>query len=103
MDDESLHKTKSPKQAIQVWLRKNALSFRLLDDDGKPMESAIEEIAKIANWKPKGGAPSTPAGTGDTDSKDNNANLELQKPTKIVKSQHPSDPLLGDTADSIPF
>jgi len=103
MDDKNLYKTKSPKQAIQIWLRKNALLYGLLDDDGKPMESAIEEIAKIANWRPKGGAPSTPAGTDVNESKDNRANLDLKKPTKILESQYSTNLLLDDIDDSIPF
>lgn len=47
----------TPKQKLQRWLRLNAARFGLVDDDGKPTESVIEEIAKIANWARGGGAP----------------------------------------------
>jgi len=53
-------KGKHPAQAIREWLTRNAKELGLLKDDGKPNKSAIEDIAKIANWQPKGGAPKTP-------------------------------------------
>lgn len=58
-NNESL-KGRHPKQALQKWLRENAAEFGLTDDEGKPMETTIGEIAKIANWRPTGGAPKTP-------------------------------------------
>ncbi|BBE10398.1 Uncharacterized protein MCB1EB_2237 [Mycoavidus cysteinexigens] len=52
---------KHPKQALQKWLRENAATFRLTKDDGNPNETGIEEVAKVANWEPGGGAPKTPS------------------------------------------
>ena len=49
-----------PKQALMKWLRENAAAFGFTDDEGKPSENTLDEIAKIANWKPTGGAPKTP-------------------------------------------
>lgn len=49
----------SPKQQILKWLRQNAAQYGLSDEDGKPNERGIEEIAKVANWAPGGGAPKT--------------------------------------------
>ena len=60
--NEAAVKGKSPKQALMKWLREHATEFGLTDDDGKPNETGIEEAAKVANWKPEGGAPKTPAG-----------------------------------------
>ncbi|RFU46780.1 hypothetical protein [Paraburkholderia sp. DHOC27] len=51
---------KSVKDAIRKWLREHAAEFGLTHDDGSPNESGIEEVAKVANWHPKGGAPKTP-------------------------------------------
>lgn len=51
---------KTPKQALTKWLREHAGEFGLTDDEGKQNESGIEEIAKVANWQPGGGAPKTP-------------------------------------------
>jgi hypothetical protein len=51
---------KTVKQALQIWLRKNADQFGLTKDDGNPNEQGIEEIAKISNWSSKGGTPKTP-------------------------------------------
>ncbi len=60
MEDNSLMDGKSPKQALEKWLRENAAKYGLSDDDGKPNETGIAECAKVANWKSKGGAPKTP-------------------------------------------
>ena len=55
-------KGRSVKSAMQKWLREHAGQYGLLNKDGKPNELGIEEIAKIANWDTKGGAPKTPIG-----------------------------------------
>lgn len=54
--------SKPPKQALMKWLREHAAEFGLTDDGGKPNETGIEEAAKMANWRPGGGAPKTPGG-----------------------------------------
>jgi hypothetical protein len=52
---------RSPKQRLVKWLRENAAAYGMTDDDGKPMDSVIDALAKAANWNPEGGAPkSTP-------------------------------------------
>ena len=58
--NQELLEGKSPKQAIDKWLRENAKEYKLTKDDGNPNQSAIEEISKIANWNPSGGAVKTP-------------------------------------------
>lgn len=50
---------KSPKQALEKWIREHAAEFGLTDDDGNPVNQAIEECAKVANWQQSGGAPKT--------------------------------------------
>ena len=45
---------------MMKWLRRHADQYGLTKDDGNPNEQGIEEIAKIANWDSKGGAPKTP-------------------------------------------
>jgi len=50
----------SPKKALDKWLREHAAQFALSDEDGNPINQAIEECSKIANWQPGGGAPKTP-------------------------------------------
>jgi hypothetical protein len=59
-DDESAIRGKSPKMALVRWLREHAAQFGLADENGKPSETAVEEAAKVANWRPGGGAPKTP-------------------------------------------
>lgn len=51
---------KHPKQALTKWLREHAAEFGLSDEEGKPNETGIEEVAKVTNWQPGGGAPKTP-------------------------------------------
>lgn len=54
---------KHPKQALVKWLREHAAKFGLTDDEGKPNETGIDDVAKVANWQPGGGAPKTPGAT----------------------------------------
>ena len=54
-------RAKNPKDALSKWLKKHAAEFELLHK-GKPNESAVKWIAKIANWQPEGGAPKTSGG-----------------------------------------
>ncbi|WP_052699449.1 hypothetical protein [Hyphomicrobium sp. 99] len=58
--DPRLLRGKSPKKALEAWLRENAARYDLLNKDGSPNATGIEEISKVANWKPTGGAPATP-------------------------------------------
>jgi hypothetical protein len=60
IEGESAISGKSPKQALMKWLREHAADFGLADEDGKPNETGIEEVAKVANWQLTGGAPKTP-------------------------------------------
>jgi hypothetical protein len=60
--DPDLTRGRGPKQAMMIWLRKNADRFGLTKDDGNPNELGIEEVAKVANWDTRGGAPKTPGG-----------------------------------------
>lgn len=50
----------TPKQRIEKWLRLHAADYDLVQNDGRPNESAIMAISKIANWNLEGGAPVTP-------------------------------------------
>jgi hypothetical protein len=52
--------TKSPKRALDKWLREHAAEFGLTDDEGQPVNQAVEDCSKVANWQPSGGAPKTP-------------------------------------------
>lgn len=52
--------SRTPLQALTKWLRENAMRFGLTKDDGSHNNQGIDEVAKVANWKPGGGAPKTP-------------------------------------------
>jgi hypothetical protein len=58
--DAELKRGKSVKQALVVWLRQHANEFRLTKEHGNPNEQGIEDVAKIANWDMRGGAPKAP-------------------------------------------
>jgi hypothetical protein len=59
--DPAMLNGKSPKKALEVWLRKHANEYGLTGKDGNPNNLGIEEICKVANWKPAGGASPTPS------------------------------------------
>ncbi len=52
---------KSPKSALDRWLREHAAQFGLADEDGMPINQAVEDCSKVANWNQVGGAPKTPS------------------------------------------
>jgi hypothetical protein len=52
----------SPKKALEKWLRENAVKYGMTDHLGNPINQAIEECSKVANWQLSGGAPKTPGG-----------------------------------------
>jgi hypothetical protein len=58
--DPSRLRGKSPKQALEKWLTENALELGLVNSDRTPNRGGIEEVAKVANWKPQGGATPSP-------------------------------------------
>jgi hypothetical protein len=90
---------KSPKQALEKWLTENAEELGLLNKDGKPNRTGIEEICKVANWRPEGGAARTPSSTA----------LPISPPlTRLpAPSATPADPPRetwpADLDDEIPF
>lgn len=50
----------SPKKALEKWLREHAAMYGMTDEDGNPVNQAIDDCSKVANWQPGGGAPKTP-------------------------------------------
>lgn len=58
--DSKLLGNKTPKQALEKWLREHAIEYGLTKEDGTHNQQGIEQIAKVANWKPEGGASKTP-------------------------------------------
>lgn len=53
---------KTPKTALKEWLQEHAGEYKGLTSDGEPLETPINQCAKVANWEPEGGAPKTPGG-----------------------------------------
>jgi len=61
MEDETKLRGTTPKKALDRWTRENAAQFGLTDEDSNPVNEAVEQVSMVANWKPGGGAPKTPA------------------------------------------
>ncbi len=99
LEDDSFLKATTPKKAAQKWLRLYAVDFNLCDSDGIPVESAIEEISKVVNWNPKGGAPSTPDAQELSKKSTKAGRLSVNKPEAAEKADVPPPPF----EDGIPF
>lgn len=89
---------KSPKQALKKWLTEQAGDLGLLNKDGTPNTTGIEEICKVANWKPEGGATATPNATARVTP----AGL-THLPTSQRGRQTPHETFSADLDDEIPF
>ena len=50
---------KSVKQSLEAWVTSNGVNFGIAGEDGTVSPTAASEVAKIANWNPKGGATPT--------------------------------------------
>lgn len=59
MEDVNLLSGKVPREAIAGWLETRYLELGLVWN-GDINRTGIEEVSKVANWKPTGGAPKTP-------------------------------------------
>jgi len=88
--DASRLKGTSPKAALIKWLTENASKYDLLNRNGTPNELGIQEVAKVANWKPKGGANPTPSAAV--------APTSVPKPIRIPVQT----PALTGTRESLP-
>lgn len=63
---EKVNTLGTPKQRIQRYLIDNADRLGLTKGDGSLNNVAISEIAKVVNWKTKGGVAPTPVSKVDT-------------------------------------
>jgi hypothetical protein len=98
IDDVSKLGGKSPKKALEKWLRENAADFGLTsEEDGVVNESAIESIARISNWQPQGGAPATPAQGGTA-----HISMQQDRHLQISPSSSP-EPEPSDSIGENPF
>lgn len=92
--NRSLLRGKSPRKAIEDWLHEHAAEYDLINKDGKPNKLGIEEISKVANWKPTGGAPVTPT-------------IEPSYPNRVMgridRRNLPTHSRQPDYDDEIPF
>ncbi|MCI0745965.1 MAG: hypothetical protein L0Y58_11210 [Verrucomicrobia subdivision 3 bacterium] len=94
---------KTPKKALEIWLRKHANEYGLTNKDGNPNELGIEEICKVANWKPSGGASPTPT-PSTKPSLDATATTWKARPKPPTLRSKPTTPQIADIIDDdIPF
>lgn len=52
-------RNKTPKQSVEEWVTAHGVQFGLGNEDGIVPQNAREEIAKVVNWQPQGGAAKT--------------------------------------------
>jgi hypothetical protein len=90
---------KSPKQALERWLTENAADLGLVNKDGRPNRTGIDEICKVANWRPEGGATPTPSASVKALPP---APALIQLPPPKPKSP-PKETFPADLDDEIPF
>jgi hypothetical protein len=105
-DPEALN-GKTPKKALEIWLRKHANEYGLTGKDGNPNELGIEEICKVANWKPSGGASPTPTPTRAEAAKPPEALSGWSRKVRPNSTTRPAlrqaKPAPGAIDDDIPF
>lgn len=89
---------KSPKQALELWLIENAADLGLLNRDGQLNRTGIEEICKVANWKPGGGATPTPTIPAPERS---NGDISTKRP--MIRLPPPRPSFSEELDDEIPF
>ena len=97
---------KTPKKALEIWLRKHANEYGLTAKDGNPNELGIEEICKVANWKPAGGASPTPAPLSQSPEGETvwSRKVRPKLPTRRALAPTPTARQLGGPIDDdIPF
>ena len=92
---------KSPKQALEAWLIEHAAELGLLNRKGEPNRNGIEEICKVANWKPEGGATPTPS-AAKVESPARTL-IKLPDPRPTERASAPRESFSADLDDEIPF
>ncbi len=100
--DPTRWRGKSPKKALEAWLRENATTYGLVNKDGTPNTTGIEEVAKVANWKPTGGAPATPA-AATLPQVQPELSLGFGKTPPQVPEKPPHSSQIADLDDDFPF
>ncbi len=98
--DPTALRGKTPKQALRKWLNEHAAELDLLNNDGKPNSTGIEEICKVANWKPEGGATPTPSPLPPPSDIEDAAfwSLEDDGPINGFKPARQNDSIIGSSA-----
>ncbi len=99
-NEPKYQKLGGPKKNAGKWLRDNAQHYGLAHEDGKLNESAIEEIAKIVNWNPTGGASKTPSLASNSVEEENEPEIVIKKSKPPTPSEVVAEPVFDS---DIPF
>ncbi len=94
---------KTPKKALEIWLRKHANEYGLTNKDGNPNELGIEEICKVANWKPSGGAAPTPTPSAKPSLDATPATWKARPRPPTLRPKPPTHRAADIINDDIPF
>lgn len=98
---EKSRPNKSVKATVVEWVQANAVTFGMVEAEGIPSQSAVEEVAKVVNWDTRGGANRT-GGEVDLD-----LATSISEPVENIREINLSTSKSGgfsrDLDDEIPF
>ncbi|WP_074381554.1 hypothetical protein [Bartonella doshiae] len=94
---DTVEQSKNAKHTLKKWLEQNAAQYKLLNQSGKLKKDVIEQLASVANWQPKGGAPKTKGGAPKTA-----ASVALSK-EKVIKKSYNSVSSHSISETELPF
>ncbi|AUQ57704.1 hypothetical protein PhaeoP30_00763 [Phaeobacter inhibens] len=86
-------KNSSVKKTVKDWLQSNASRYGVGDDNGIVSPTAAEELAKIVNWNPSGGANPTSGSIEHQSARDDG-------PIENYKYGYSEHPKYGDIDDT---
>lgn len=84
--DPRKYKSSSVKESIKKWVRANAVTYDLLNENGEVPRDVADGIAYVVNWDTKGGAPKTGGAVSETSPqvpRDPPQNYERTSPTDL--------------------
>lgn len=91
----------SVKATVAEWVSANAVTFGMVEADGVPSASAVEEVAKVVNWDTKGGANRTGGVATDLVAANDEGPIENFK--KVASFGDWLDDSGSDFSDDVPF
>lgn len=92
-------KNKTPKQTVEAWVIANGVQYGLANGEGTVPQTAVDEIAKVVNWQPQGGAARTGGQVPETSPEDELGEAQNYDGLDVVEAEDG----YGVKVDAIPF